>query len=125
MPKGVTWERHIQVESAWPRELPQIERGGHRGKRSVCLSLDGMSTWSTDWVPEASRSSKETVFPKFKIPLTKDLKNRTIFVKRKRKERKERKNYNAVEHTQAETSDCEMKGQSKTLTSLSLNLIRR
>ena len=31
MPEGMTWERHIQVDSAWPRELPQIERGGHGG----------------------------------------------------------------------------------------------
>ena len=49
---------------------PPNREGRPSRKRSVCLSLDGMSTWSTDWVPEASRSSKETVFPKFKIPLT-------------------------------------------------------
>ena len=68
MQKGMTWEIHIKVESALPRELPQIERGGH-SEKGPCLSLNGMYTWSTYWVPEASRSSKETVFPKFKIPL--------------------------------------------------------
>ena len=38
MPEGMTWERHIQVDSAWPRELPQIERGGHGG-RGPCVSV--------------------------------------------------------------------------------------
>ena len=36
MPEGMTWERHIQVDSAWPRELPQIERSdSSAGKEST------------------------------------------------------------------------------------------
>ena len=48
---------------------PPNREGRPWRKRSVCLRLDGMYPWSTSWVPEASRSSKETAFPKCKRPL--------------------------------------------------------